>query len=419
MLPILLPLALVLGLLLVQPAGAQGLQELEFAATVGDRLVNTETGVEDEPGQSFRPAVSMAPSSGVAVRVLLERVAGEVRYEVEGAHSGFVNGRLLFDTPLGIAWPIDAVAGSVMVDGTPMGVSFTLAPRSRTTSWAGREYRGALRFVASGDDLLVVNVVDLEEYLRGVVPAEMMAGWPLEALKAQAVASRTYTIVSLDPNADFDICATIDCQVYEGMASEHPRSDRAIAETAGLVLTYEGAFARTYYHADSGGSLASSQEVWGLAVPYLGARADVWATTPHRSWERRLDSDLFIRALAARGYRVGSVLSLRVTAYTDSGRARRAEISGTLGRATLSGATLTAVLREAGLKSTRFTMVGDLVARGDGWGHGVGMSQYGARSLAQSGDTFDGILRFYYPATLLQRLSTSAGLEANVGEERR
>ncbi|MEX2535374.1 MAG: SpoIID/LytB domain-containing protein [Trueperaceae bacterium] len=350
-----------------------------------------------------------ALAQDLEVRVLLERVSHEVYFEIGEGHQGYADGRLLFDTPLGIGWPIEARAGRLLVNGALIGSSFMLAPRSAEVAWAGGVYRGALRFVAAGDELLIVNVVDLEEYLRGVVPAEIPAAWPVEALKAQAVASRTYLITYLDPRSRYDICATVECQMYSGTSAEHRRSDRAIAETAGLVLTYGGDFAQTYYHSDSGGALASSAEVWGTALPYLASRADVVSSTPHRRWREAIDPQQVARALSTLGYHVGSVRALRVTAFSDSGRALRAEVMGSAGRVSLTGSPLTSLLRESGLKSTRFTMVGDLVAQGDGWGHGVGMSQYGAKALADSGYLFDQILYFYYPDTLLQRLATSSG----------
>ena len=248
-------------------------------------------------------------------------------------------------------------------------------------------------------------MVGLESYLRGVVPAEMQANWHLEALKAQAVAARTYTVTSLKPYADYDICATTECQEYRGVAVEHPRSDRAIADTAGQVLTYGGQFARTYYHSDSGGVIASSAEVWNRARPYLVAHTDVEISSPHRRWEKVVDGAEVAASLEQRGKGVGTVLALRILSYSESGRVTSLEVTGSAGSTVLSGTKLTKLLREWGLKSTRFAMAGNLVARGDGWGHGVGMSQYGAKSLAQSGYGYAQILGFYYPGTVLQRLA--------------
>jgi stage II sporulation protein D len=114
----------------------------------------------------------------------------------------------------------------------------------------------------------------------------MQASWPLEALKAQAVAARTYTLLHIDGRRAYDVCATVDCQVYRGREVEHPASDAAVAATAGEVLTFRGAFARTYYHADSGGVIASSAEVWGSEIPYLQAFQDVASGGPHASGRR-------------------------------------------------------------------------------------------------------------------------------------
>lgn len=340
------------------------------------------------------------------IRVLLDRVP-QAHYRIEGPHRGFVARNPAFETSLPLVWPITVRSGRIYVDGTNIGESLTFEPVGHLLGWAGQSYRGRIQFVASDDQLLVINVVDVENYLRGVVPSEMMASWPAEALKAQAVAARTYTLASLDADGAYDICATIECQVYAGAAAENPRTDRAIEETRGLVLTYAGDLARTHYHSDSGGVLASSAEVWGNRVPYLAGRNDVSSPSPHRSWRHTFDSARLERLLSGRGHRLGRLTSIRITAYSESGRAVAAEFIGTNGRAVVAGASLTSLFRAAGLKSTRFTMTGPLTARGDGWGHGVGMSQYGARQLASAGYGFEQILHFYYPQTLLQALASS------------
>src|SRR5690606_9464852 len=208
-------------------------------------------------------------------------------------------------------WPLEAVAGRVLVDGVDIGASLHIAMDEGLLTFDGHRFRGSLRFSADGDRLEVVNVLDIESYLRGVVPSEMSASWQMEALKAQAVAARSYTMTSLDPSASYDLCATVDCQVYRGVEAEHPRTDAAIQATAGVVVTYQGATAHTYYHADSGGVVASSGEVWGTALPYLITLADAPASTPHRSWQARLDGSAVGAALAAAGLGVGTVTGLR------------------------------------------------------------------------------------------------------------
>lgn len=335
------------------------------------------------------------------VRVLLG-VTPSVTVEAPGAHRGTLDGKA-FSTPVGLAWPVRAQAGRLIVDGKDVGAALTLEPESGVLTVMGARYRGAVRLRAVGDEVEVVNVLDLEAYLRGVVPAEMAASWPMEALKAQAVAARSYTLRSLDPSAAYDLCATVDCQVYRGVAAEQPRSDEAVAATAGVVVTYGGVIARTYYHSDSGGAIASSQEVWGTSFPYLVAMQDVSSSTPHRAWTVRLDARVVGASLDAAGLGVGTVTGLRLLTVSESGRVAQLEVSGSSGRRVLQGAQLTALARGWGLKSMRFAVSSGLTVRGDGWGHGVGMSQYGAKALAQAGYDYGRILGFYYPNTALTR----------------
>ncbi len=347
---------------------------------------------------------SQAAAQGqIVVRVLLDRIPGSMSLTMQGAHDGYVDGQLRFSTQVGLIWPMQASDSQVIVDGQAVGRSLTLEPRDgNLLSWNGSYYRGGIRFLAEGNDFKIINVVGLEDYLRGVVPSEMQASWTLEALKAQAVAARTYTVVNLKPQEDYDLCATEDCQKYEGITKEHANSDQAIRETNGQVLTYNGEFARTYYHSDSGGIIASSGEVWGTDLPYLVAHRDTQIDSPHRSWDRDIDPAKVSAVLQAYGKNIGSVQAMYVLSYSDSGRVNQLEVSGSTASVTLSGISLTKIMREWGMKSTRFVMTGNLSARGSGWGHGVGMSQYGAKTLAEQGYAYSQILGFYYPGTELQ-----------------
>ena len=338
------------------------------------------------------------------VRVLLADIGPSHTVVMSGAHRGYINGQLKFSAALGLSWPLSVAGGQIYIDGQPVGRTFRLEPTDGVVYWDGKPYRGALGFMANSQGLTVVNVLDLESYLRGVVPVEMVAAsWPLEALKAQAVAARSYALQRLGSSEAYDVCGTQACQEYGGISVEHPRSDQAVAETAGLVVTYGGNYARTVYHADSGGAVASAEEVWGGAFPYLVSMRDVDGRTPHRSWQLALEPSQLAASLAARGHNVGTVSALRPTSYSASGRVAAAEIAGSAGSVQLSGSQLQSLLREVGMKSTRFNMTGPLAAQGSGWGHGVGMSQYGARALAEAGYSHLQILAFYYPNTEFQR----------------
>lgn len=347
-----------------------------------------------------------AQAQGAMVRVLLA-VQPVVQVELVGPHEGRVGASASFRTPVGLVWPVSARGDTLYVDGMPVGSSFELVPEGEPFAFDGHHYRGSVRLSAVDGSVEVVNVISIEDYLRGVVPSEMAASWPMEALKAQAVAARSYTMTSLDRSARYDLCATEDCQVYRGVEAEHPRTDSAIAATAGVVVTYDGRTARTYYHADSGGTVASSSEVWGTWSPYLLVRQDARSSSPHRSWAVRLDGAALGASLSTAGLAVGEVVSLRVVGLSESGRVDELEVVGSTGSRVVRGTRLTNLARSWGLKSMAFRVQGGLTVTGDGWGHGVGMSQYGARALANSGYDFGQILAFYYPNTGLTRFVAS------------
>ena len=303
---------------------------------------------------------------------------------------------------------MSAEGGHLLVEGRRVGATMVFEAGAGLLAYGGRSYRGAAQLVARGEAVEVINVVDLEAYLRGVVPSEMAASWPMEALKAQAVAARSYTLTSLKPDGDYDLCATDDCQVYRGAGAENPRSDAAVSSTQGVVVTYDGRPARTYYHADSGGVVASAKEVWGTALPYLVALRDAAAGGPHRHWTEEVDPRIVAASLDALGRGVGTVTSMRVLAVGESGRVARLQVSGSAGATSLSGSELTRLARSWGLRSTLFKVLSGLRVDGQGWGHGVGMSQYGARALADESYDYGRILAYYYPHTQLTRFVYTA-----------
>lgn len=336
------------------------------------------------------------------VRVLLEGGQSTVSVEIDGPHE-VRTARGVARSGSTLSWPLAFSGGEIHSRGLTVGAWIELVPDDGVIQRDGRAYRGGVRIEVAEDGLRVINLVDLEAYLRGVVPSEMSAVWPLEALKAQAVAARSYTLAALDRDAPYDICASDRCQVYRGMAAEHPRSDAAIAATEGIVITWQGSPAVAYYHSDSGGIVASSAEVWGRALPYLLVLRDVPASSPHRGWTVQIDPTRLASALAAEGESVGTPTRLTILDRSGSGRVSDARVDGSAGSVRLTGPTLARTLRAAGLRSTRFDTIGPLQVRGDGWGHGVGMSQYGARAMAAQGFDYGRILAYYYPGVGLQR----------------
>jgi stage II sporulation protein D len=338
------------------------------------------------------------------IRVLLDSHTGAATVQMTGPHNTYLNGNFWYAGAGPDSRQVQAVAGSIYFDGSQVGHDLRLEPSDGLFYWNGFYYHGSILFIADLDQLLVINLVDIEDYIKGVVPLEMKADWEGEALKAQAVAARTYVLAHLDPAAPYDLCATEGCQRYEGYSAENPKSNQAVDDTKGVVVMYQGAYAETYYHADSGGLIASSQEVWGGDLPYLPAHEDVSHSSPHTSWNVSLDASQMTASMNAIGKSVGTVTAMRVNKLSATGRVTEVAIEGTGGSSKLNGTTLRQFLKDWGVKSTKFTMLANLKMQGSGYGHGVGMSQYGANAMAKSGYEFTQILGFYYPYTEIHRL---------------
>lgn len=277
----------------------------------------------------------------------------------------------------------------------------------------GRRYRGALELRHKSGGLTAVNIVPVDDYLRSVVPEEMPTDWPAEALKAQSVAARSFSLASRGRHASegYDLCTTTHCQLYTGTAAEKTASTAAVRATRGEVLTYGGRPIEALFHTDSGGMTESSENVWGSHVPYLRAVRD--AQTKTLPWTKTITRAELERKLAAKGHHIGKVRSIALSPLaigraakdrTASGRVKTMTVKGTKGAATLSGTTWRSLL---GLKSTLFDakLTKDAVTfTGYGSGHGLGISQWGAKRLAETGKSYADILHHYYTGTTLQQL---------------
>jgi len=342
------------------------------------------------------------------IRVLLESntSAAEITVTVTGQHTGYVDNQERFEANASLDWPVSASDGYLYVDGERLGQRFRINTlQDDHFVLEGNQYRGDILFVAKNNTVLVINVIEVEEYLRGVIGEEMIQSWPLEALKAQAVAARTYAINEIRSpmsSAEYDICASTACQLYKGVGAEHESTDRAVMQTQGLVLTFNGRIAETPYHADSGGRVASSYEVWSQQIPYLNTKEDFSYSSPFANWQFNFDGSEVAKLLAKQGYNIGNVQSMSIQQVSGSSRVTHLNIQGSAGSAELRGRVLQDWIRSFGLKSTYFEMVGPMTVRGQGFGHGVGMSQYGAKAQAANNKDFKAILAFYYPQTTME-----------------
>ncbi|WP_117237502.1 SpoIID/LytB domain-containing protein [Thermus sediminis] len=261
----------------------------------------------------------------------------------------------------------------------------------------GRAYRGGVRLFTQEGRLLVVNLVLLEDYLLGVLPGEMPEGFPMEALKAQAVAARTFAVYRLNPRAPYDLCPDVHCQVYQGLSAERPRHQEAVAATRGQVLSFGGQAISALYHADSGGMTAGSEEVFQRALPYLRPRPDPY--TRMQPWRLLVSPTQAQRALLSLGLAPRGQDPPQVLERSPSGRASRVRLLGVEVR----GPEAQRLLRLMGLPSALVDFQG-FEAVGQGAGHGVGLSQWGARGMAEAGFGYREILGHYFPGTFLSDL---------------
>ncbi len=304
------------------------------------------------PGTEIGPAglgtIRVLLAEGLAAATLSSSVAFRVR-DVFGKTVSVPAG----DASLGTDFTL-TVADEAPVELTGP-VSF-LASAGAPLSLAGKRYRGRIDVSLSSKQkkLLVVNAVGLESYLQGVVPQEMPSDWPEEALKAQAVAARSYALASRKPGGAFDVYGDERSQVYGGIAAENPRTSIAIQATKGEVLRYEGVIATTFFYSTSGGRTADATEVLGKPLPYIVSTPDPYdKVSPWHTWgpvtvgAAKLATGLGVR---------GPVTDLRLGTRRD-GRLRSVVVTGGGGEQVVSGA---AVRYAAGLRSTWVTSVGVL-----------------------------------------------------------
>ena len=271
------------------------------------------------------------------------------------------------------------------------------------TTIGGKEYCGGLRLNKVGNSLTVINLVPAEEYLRGVLPKEMSPSYPLEALKAQAVAARSFALKNRGKHkADgFDLCSSTHCQVYDG-AKFFEITDAAVEETRGEILTYKDKLIETSFHADSGGMTENSSDVWGRNLPCLAAVKENFETTD--SWTIKIPVKKISETLKLDKIKSVKLSKLKVGKSagdrTSSGRVKIAQINGK----EFTGLELR---QKFSLPSTLFDMKLDkdeIIFTGYGRGHGVGMSQKGAKFYAADGWSYEKILSHYYKGTKLKKL---------------
>jgi len=271
-----------------------------------------------------------------------------------------------------------------------------------------RDYVGALEIWRQGEGLLLINDVAMEEYVAGTVRGEASERWPAEALRALAVVARTYAVFQQNRSAGrvFHLVSGNQDQNFVGLALEGSPAREAARTTAGQVLTWQGRVFPTFYHSDSGGFTEAPQSVFsGDGVPPLeGVRDEFSMESPNYTWTVTIPLAVIGDRLRRGGIDVGQVTRLTVLERSPSFRVARMTVEHSRGTATLRGADFRRLIGYDALKSTLFVPVahnGAVRFEGRGWGHGVGLSQFGAKGMADRGYTYPQILDHYYPGTSL------------------
>ncbi|PZO21181.1 MAG: sporulation protein [Leptolyngbya foveolarum] len=344
----------------------------------------------------MRVAVSQgnnAISVGTSTQGIIKNGSGQALYQLPGLQ--------------GITIEADATGVDLTNGGNTLAESnaFWLEPSEDGFVWIGDKwYRGRVMVTLEGGKLTAINYVDLEDYLYSVVGSEMPVSWPQAALQSQAVAARSYALYkqARTRNPLYDVDATTTYQVYKGLLQEAPSTISAVDATKNQVVTYNGQVIEALFHSSSGGFTENASDVWSSDVPYLRGVEDYDQTSPVFRWKETFSVNEFSSKIGS----VGQVSSIGSPTLTKLGRVASITIAGDRGSKVLKGSDVRSAL---GLRSTRFTIAldknaGKVTVTGSGFGHGVGMSQWGARTLADQGWSFDQILQHYYQSTAIAQL---------------
>jgi len=270
-----------------------------------------------------------------------------------------------------------------------------------------RQYRGWVLLRVRRGVLQIINTVNVEGYLAGVIGEEMPSSWPKAALEAQAIAARTYVVYEICRRmgeAAYDVVDSTASQVYGGVNAETSSTINAVKATRGLILTYHGKVLKAYFHSACGGHTTSAARVWGGAdiPPLAGVQCDYCRDSKYYRWKPApgFTQTEVRKALAEGGVSIGSIRDIRTVDVDASGRARVLVVKGSTGQASIPPDRFRKLLGTRRLRSTAFEVkktARGFTFNGRGFGHGVGMCQYGALGLSRRGLAGEEIVRYYYP----------------------
>jgi stage II sporulation protein D len=266
----------------------------------------------------------------------------------------------------------------------------------------GHIYSGLIEVRRDENGLHFINELPFDRYIEGVIAAEVGENWTFEALKAQAVISRTYALFVKEQSEgkDYHITSSVLHQVYKGN-NTNENIQLSVRETKGEILTYQGQPIRAFYHSTCIGNTELPKEVWRENYPYLQSVPCKGEGSPYEHWVRRFDIEDFEAVLGIDG-----IKDIRIMSYTSTGRVRRIKVFAEASELEVKAVDLRRLIGYKELPSTQFTIsnLGKyIIFEGSGYGHGVGLSQWGSLEMANEGIGYAAILHHYYPGAVLEK----------------
>ena len=307
-----------------------------------------------------------------------------------------------------------SMGGQVLIRPLRNNLSLVIGKEGGATAGAPLALSGVVRLSRKGHGLSVVNQVDLEEYVKGVVPSEVSSAWHPEMLKVQAVAARTYALYNkmISAARDYDVVATIQDQVYRGRTGVDRRVEDAVESTRGIVVTHQQAPIYAAFSSTAAGPTEDAVNVWANKdLPYLkGVECPFDLESPYYQWRASVKIDQLEHNLRHQGFSVGTIATITPIAYSRAGRVSRLRILHSGGETVLRGEDLRKAVGYTVIPSTQFeveSIGAEVVFAGYGAGHAVGLCQWGAKELAELGYSYSSILQYYYPGTELHNAALS------------
>jgi stage II sporulation protein D len=266
----------------------------------------------------------------------------------------------------------------------------------------GTRYSGNIDVWRGESSLYIVNELPLEEYIKDVVAVEVSPDWDMEALKTQAVVSRTYALYQkmMNQTSIYHIASSVIHQLYKGNNPD-VRVSYAIEQTSGEILTIAGKPIESFYHSTCGGKTENPEDVFGRSYPYLPSVESDCDLSPYSVWGRNIPYEEIEKAMG-----ITYMTGIEIKSYTSTNRVKQVNIRHAAGTLSVKATDFRKALGWSRLPSTDFRVLSSdnpVVLEGKGYGHGVGLCQWGALQMARDGKTYRDILSFFYPGTVIQK----------------